>query len=163
MTLQDYKQYDIVLLISLGIGAAVMTNIIRDIISNIKDKLESDNDSGDTSGSVSSPFHTRRAYFCWITREEEFDWFRLVIDDVVKKDKHGAIEFHNYCTTLHEKGDARSAVIAALQSLNYAKIGIDIISGTCVKAHFGKPNWYNVYKHIALNHPNQRIGKSHMS
>ncbi|KAF8673270.1 hypothetical protein HU200_048824 [Digitaria exilis] len=159
LTAQDYKQYDTVLLVSLGIGVAAMISIIRDIIDNIKEP-ESDLESGATiNNSMSSSFPTRRAYFCWITREEgSFEWFREVMDEVAEKDKHGVIEFHNYCTSLYEKGDARSAVIAVLQFLNYAMNGVDVISNTRIKTHFARPNWYNVYKRIALNHPNQRVG-----
>lgn len=163
LTAQDYKQYDTVLLVSLGIGVAAMISIIRDIIDNIKEP-ESDLESGATiNNSMSSSFPTRRAYFCWITREEgSFEWFREVMDEVAEKDKHGVIEFHNYCTSLYEKGDARSAVIAVLQFLNYAMNGVDVISNTRIKTHFARPNWYNVYKRIALNHPNQRVGKFHV-
>ncbi|VAI10298.1 unnamed protein product [Triticum turgidum subsp. durum] len=96
---QDYKQYDIVLLVGLGIGATPMISIIKDII-----------------------------------------------------------ELHNYCTSVYEDGDARSALIAMLQSLNHAKNGVDIVSGTRVKTHFARPNWRNVYKRIALNHREQRVG-----
>ncbi|KAI7730183.1 hypothetical protein M8C21_022736 [Ambrosia artemisiifolia] len=65
---------------------------------------------------------------------------------------------HNYCTSVYEEGDARSALITMLQSLNHAKNGVDVVSGTRVKSHFAKPNWRSVYKRIALTHTGQRIG-----
>ncbi|KAF2911135.1 hypothetical protein DAI22_11g154800 [Oryza sativa Japonica Group] len=34
----------------------------------------------------------------------------------------------------------------------------DVVSGTRVKTHFARPNWRNVYKRIALNHRDQRVG-----
>ncbi|MCD7458476.1 hypothetical protein HAX54_038351 [Datura stramonium] len=43
-------------------------------------------------------------------------------------------------------------------SLHHAKNGVDIVSGTRVKSHFAKPNWRNVYKRIALNHPEAKVG-----
>ncbi|CAD6253696.1 unnamed protein product [Miscanthus lutarioriparius] len=158
---QDYKQYDIVLLVGLGIGATPMISIIKDIINNMK-QLDGDLEAGsgaDTSASSMASFRTRRAYFYWVTREQgSFEWFRGVMDEVAETDKKGVIELHNYCTSVYEEGDARSALIAMLQSLNHAKHGVDVVSGTRVKTHFARPNWRNVYKRIALNHQNQRVG-----
>ncbi|RLM59019.1 hypothetical protein C2845_PM18G08360 [Panicum miliaceum] len=159
---QDYKQYDVVLLVGLGIGATPMISIIKDIINNMK-MLDGDLEAGagstnDASVSAAS-FRTRRAYFYWVTREQgSFEWFRGVMDEVAETDKKGVIELHNYCTSVYEEGDARSALIAMLQSLNHAKHGVDVVSGTRVKTHFARPNWRNVYKRIALNHRDQRVG-----
>lgn len=73
-------------------------------------------------------------------------------------DQEHVIEMHNYCTSVYEEGDARSALITMLQSLNHAKNGVDIVSGTRVKSHFAKPNWRHVFKSIALNHTGARVG-----
>ncbi|KAK3231553.1 hypothetical protein Dsin_003434 [Dipteronia sinensis] len=78
------------------------------------------------------------------------------IKDHFKTRRAYVIELHNYCTSVYEEGDARSALIAMLQSLNHAKNGVDIVSGTRVKSHFSKPNWRNVYKRIALDHTDSR-------
>ncbi|KAL6654762.1 hypothetical protein ACP70R_008227 [Stipagrostis hirtigluma subsp. patula] len=157
---QDYQQYDVVLLVGLGIGATPMISIIKDIVNNMK-KLDGDLESGaggaDTS--VSPPFRTQRAYFYWMTREQgSFDWFRGIMDEVAEKDEKGVIELHNHCTSVYEKGDARSALITMIQSLNQAKGGVDVVSGTRVRTHFGRPNWNNVYNRIAGNHRGQRVG-----
>ncbi|WOK97465.1 respiratory burst oxidase [Canna indica] len=173
---QDYKKYDVVLLVGLGIGATPFISIVKDIVNNMK-QLESlglldgddlENGSGGGQRRSSSPaaasvsatsFKTRRAYFYWVTREQgSFEWFRGVMNEVAETDKKGVIELHNYCTSVYEEGDARSALIAMLQSLNHAKHGVDVVSGTRVKSHFARPNWRNVYKRIALNHRDQRIG-----
>ncbi|KAH7578483.1 hypothetical protein JRO89_XS01G0387400 [Xanthoceras sorbifolium] len=108
---------------------------------------------------IKEQFKTRRAYFYWVTREQgSFDWFKGVMNEVAELDHNNVIELHNYCTSVYEEGDARSALIAMLQSLNHAKNGVDIVSGTRVKSHFAKPNWRNVYKRIALNHTDTRVG-----
>jgi hypothetical protein len=39
---------------------------------------------------------------------------------------------HNYLTSVYEEGDARSALIAMVQSLQHAKDGVDIVSGSKV-------------------------------
>ncbi|XP_020106739.1 respiratory burst oxidase homolog protein C-like [Ananas comosus] len=191
---QDYKQYEVVLLVGLGIGATPSISILKDIINNLR-QLESqsssnnnvggggddhddgssnsnntnsnDNDGNDdlesggrrAAAAAASSFRTRRAYFYWVTREQgSFEWFRGVMNEVAENDKKGVIELHNYCTSVYEEGDARSALIAMLQQLNHAKHGVDVVSGTRVKSHFARPNWRNVYKRIALNHRDQRIG-----
>lgn len=156
---QDYKQYDVVLLVGLGIGATPMISIIKDIINNMK-RLNGDIESGDPGGvGASASFRTRQAYFYWVTREQgSFEWFRGVLDEVAAADEKGVIELHNHCSSVYEDGDARSALIAMLQSLNFAKHGVDVVAGTRVKTHFGRPDWRKVYKRIALRHVGQRVG-----
>ncbi|KAK3183300.1 hypothetical protein Dsin_030586 [Dipteronia sinensis] len=179
---QDYKQYEVVLLVGLGIGATPMISIVKDIVNNIKameeEELALENGSAASTATATPPrssspfnssssgprrikdhFKTRRAYFYWVTREQgSFDWFKGVMNEVAELDHNNVIELHNYCTSVYEEGDARSALIAMLQSLNHAKNGVDIVSGTRVKSHFAKPNWRNVYKQIALNHIDSRVG-----
>ncbi|XP_050224916.1 respiratory burst oxidase homolog protein D [Mercurialis annua] len=152
---QDYKKYDVVLLVGLGIGATPMISIVKDIINNMEDEesLERNNKAG------CSTFRTKKAYFYWVTREQgSFEWFKGIMNEVAEMDDKGVIELHNYCTSVYEEGDARSALIAMLQSLHHAKNGVDVVSGTTVKSHFAKPNWRQVYKKIALHHPDSRIG-----
>ena len=95
-----------------------------------------------------------------MTREQgSFDWLKGVMNETAEADHRGVIELHNYCTSVYEEGDARSALIAMLQSINHAKNGVDIVSGTRVMTHFAKPNWRSVYKRIALAHPQARVGE----
>lgn len=183
---QDYKKYDVVLLVGLGIGATPMISIVKDIVNNMKANEDDENalengerttttspspnaspltqkrktaGSGSGGGSGAGNFKTKRAYFYWVTREQgSFDWFKGIMNEVAEMDNKGVIEMHNYCTSVYEEGDARSALITMLQSLNHAKNGVDVVSGTRVKSHFAKPNWRTVYKRIALNHTNARIG-----
>ena len=83
------------------------------------------------------------------------------MNEVAEMDEKRVIELHNYCTSVYEEGDARSALITMLQSLHHAKNGVDVVSGTRVKSHFAKPNWRQVYKNIALHHADERIGQFH--
>ncbi|KAL8497337.1 hypothetical protein ACS0TY_020867 [Phlomoides rotata] len=176
---QDYKDYDVVLLVGLGIGATPMISVVKDIANNMKAIEEEENGVAvEEGGNGPSPppylssskrrknttssgheFKTRRAYFYWMTREQgSFEWFKGVMNEVAEMDHKGVIEMHNYCTSVYEEGDARSALIAMLQNINHAKNGVDIVSGTRVKSHFARPNWRAVYKRIALNHPNSTVG-----
>lgn len=157
---QDYKKYDVVLLVGLGIGATPMISIVKDIINNMKSE-DNNLESGLTvnNNNKNSSFKTRKAYFYWVTREQgSFEWFKGIMNEVAEMDEKRVIELHNYCTSVYEEGDARSALIAMLQSLHHAKNGVDVVSGTRVKSHFAKPNWRQVYKRIALHHPDSRIG-----
>ncbi|KAI3445360.1 hypothetical protein Pfo_002025 [Paulownia fortunei] len=147
---QDYKKYKIVLLIGLGIGATPLISIVKDVLNNIKQQKD---------GDKIRPFVTRRSYFYWVTREQgSFEWFRGVMNEVAENDSDGVIEVHNHCSSVYEEGDARSALITMLQSLEHAKTGLDIVSGTRVKTHFARPDWRRVFKHVAVNHADQRVG-----
>lgn len=42
---------------------------------------------------------------------------------------------HNYLTSVYEEGDARSALIAMVQSLHHAKNGVDVVSESRVTKH----------------------------
>lgn len=154
---QDYERYDIVLLIGLGIGFTPFISIMKDISNNSKhlDDIE----SGAVGRAAKSSFRTRRAYIHWISREEgSWEWFNSVMEEAVETDKKGVIELHTYCTSVYAEGDARSALIATLNALSHAKDGVDVVSGSRVKTHFYRPNFRNVYRRIALNHRNQRVG-----
>ncbi|GMI82518.1 respiratory burst oxidase homologue D [Hibiscus trionum] len=161
---QDYMKYDVVLLVGLGIGATPMISIVKDIINNMKMEEDSVPGSALENGNYNKNnkgfnFKTRKAYFYWVTREQgSFEWFKGIMNEVAEMDEKQVIELHNYCTSVYEEGDARSALIAMLQSLHHAKNGVDVVSGTRVKSHFAKPNWRQVFKKIALHHPDARIG-----
>lgn len=160
---QDYKQYEVILLVGLGIGATPLISILKDVLNNIKQHEEIEEEmveNGYKNNFKRKPFATKRAYFYWVTREQgSFEWFRGVMNEVAENDKDGVIELHNYCTSVYEEGDARSALITMLQSLNHAKSGVDIVSETKVKTHFARPNWRNVFKHVAVKHTDKRVGK----
>lgn len=155
---QDYKQYEVVLLVGLGIGATPMISIMKDIVNNTR-ALDEEEEKAVGSSRVDD-FKTTRAYFYWVTKEQgSFDWFKEVMNEMAELDNRGVIELHTYCTSVYEEGDARSALIAMLQSLNHAKNGVDIVSGTRVKSHFARPKWRNVYERIASNHKHSRVGE----
>ncbi|KAM4113500.1 hypothetical protein ACJW30_04G000100 [Castanea mollissima] len=154
---QDYKQYEVVLLVGLGIGATPMISIMKDIVNNTRAMDEEEEKA--VGASRVDDFKTTRAYFYWVTKEQgSFDWFKEVMNEMAELDNRGVIELHTYCTSVYEEGDARSALIAMLQSLNHAKNGVDIVSGTRVKSHFARPKWRNVYERIASNHKHSRVG-----
>ncbi|KAI7724868.1 hypothetical protein M8C21_028176 [Ambrosia artemisiifolia] len=174
---QDYRKYDVLLLVGLGIGATPFISILKDLLNNIvkMEELEfqystsghsrrSDQSSGSADSSKVSPskkksLKTTNAYFYWVTREQgSFDWFKGVMNEVAELDQRGVIEMHNYLTSVYEEGDARSALITMVQALNHAKNGVDIVSGTRVRTHFARPNWKKVLSKTCTKHAGARIG-----
>ncbi|XP_072951105.1 respiratory burst oxidase homolog protein A-like [Typha angustifolia] len=172
---QDYKNYDVLLLVGLGIGATPFISILKDLLNSIIKAEEQDDAIADlypprgghvdlaTLMSITSRprriLKTTNAYFYWVTREQgSFDWFKGVMNEVAELDQRGIIEMHNYLTSVYEEGDARSALITMVQALNHAKNGVDIVSGTRVRTHFARPNWKKVLSKTCSKHPNAKIG-----
>ncbi|TXG51598.1 hypothetical protein EZV62_024122 [Acer yangbiense] len=145
---QDYIKYDILVLIGLGIGVTPFISIIKDIDDDGVQKTQFDQ----------GPLKT---YLYWVTREQSsFEWFRDVIKEISKPNlkQSAAKEMHNFLTSVHEEGDARSALLSAVQALHFARNGIDIVSRTPVWTHFARPNWFNVFSKLAQTHGGARIG-----
>ncbi|GLU05867.1 hypothetical protein SLE2022_229440 [Rubroshorea leprosula] len=170
---QDYRKYDVLLLVGLGIGATPFISILKDLLNNIvkmEEQADSLSDLSRTSdlslgsNDFTTPkrkkaLKTTNAYFYWVTREQgSFDWFKGVMDEVAELDQRGVIEMHNYLTSVYEEGDARSALITMVQALNHAKNGLDIVSGTRVRTHFARPKWKKVLSKLSSKHCNGRIG-----
>ncbi|KAL8503262.1 hypothetical protein ACS0TY_022120 [Phlomoides rotata] len=173
---QDYQNYDVLLLVGLGIGATPFISILRDLLNSTRqeDQIESNTEtsrSDDSSNSVASSYDTlsgkkklqkiRNAHFYWVTREcGSFEWFKGVMNEVAEMDHKGQIEMHNYLTSVYEEGDARSTLITMVQALSHAKNGVDILSGTRVRTHFARPNWKQVFYKVAAKHPCSTVGKT---
>ncbi|KAH7519339.1 hypothetical protein FEM48_Zijuj08G0025700 [Ziziphus jujuba var. spinosa] len=172
---QDYRNYDVLLLVGLGIGATPFISILRDLLNSSRaaedqtdsntetsrsdDSLNSFTSSNVTPGGKKKSQRTTNAHFCWVTREPgSFEWFKGVMDEVAEMDHKGQIELHNYLTSVYEEGDARSTLITMVQALNHAKHGVDILSGTRVRTHFARPNWKEVFAKIASKHPYATVG-----
>ncbi|KAJ7294654.1 hypothetical protein O6H91_21G005900 [Diphasiastrum complanatum] len=164
---QDYKKYDVMLLVGLGIGATPFISILKDLLNHIKiseQQTDLQADMGKTNDTlkVTRPRKVHgptNAYFYWVTREQgSFEWFKGVMNEVAEIDQKAVIEMHNYLTSVYEEGDARSALIAMVQALHHAKSGVDIVSGTRVRTHFARPKWDKVFSRLAATHTNARVG-----
>ncbi|XP_057507004.1 respiratory burst oxidase homolog protein E-like isoform X2 [Actinidia eriantha] len=176
---QDYRNYDVLLLVGLGIGATPFISILRDLLNNTRteDQIVQSTDSNTetsisdaslnsyTSSNTTSSSEkkksqrTKNAHFYWVTREPgSFEWFKGVMNEVAEIDHKGQIEMHNYLTSVYEEGDARSTLITMVQALNHAKHGVDILSGTRVRTHFARPNWKEVFNKIASKYPYATVG-----
>jgi respiratory burst oxidase len=98
---QDYRKYDVLLLVGLGIGATPFISILKDLLNNIV-KMEEHADSisdfsrsseYSTGSNGDTPrrkriLKTTNAYFYWVTREQgSFDWFKGVMNEVAELDQ----------------------------------------------------------------------------
>ncbi|KAK6925109.1 Ferric reductase transmembrane component-like domain, partial [Dillenia turbinata] len=152
---QDYIKYDIIMLIGLGIGATPFISILKDIV----DGLQYPNFN---HMNEEEPYNTKtpcKAYLYWVTREQgSFSWFREVMKDIwAKNQRQDVVEMHNFLTSVYPKGDARSAVISAIQAFQHAKKGTDIVSQTPVCTHFGRPNWFEIFSNLISRHQGAHI------
>ncbi|XP_074560640.1 putative respiratory burst oxidase homolog protein H isoform X2 [Curcuma longa] len=175
---QNYDKYDILLLIGLGIGATPFISILKDLLNNVKFndtaeivrskflnllltyailiQMEINQNDDVNDFKVTGP---QRAYFYWVTREQgSFEWFKGVMNEVAESDHNNIIDMHNYLTSVYEEGDARSALIATVQALQYSKSGVDVVSGSRIRTHFARPNWRKVFSDLANAHKASRIG-----
>lgn len=159
---QEYKNYEFILLVGLGIGVTPLISILKDVLNNIKQQKDLEEgviDNG-RKNKKGKPFATKRAYFYWFNRYQgSLEWFKGTVNEAVDNDMEGVIEVHNYCSSLYEEGDAQSAFISWLQSLHYDKKGVDIVSRTRIKTYSSRPNWHNVFKRITDIHPHKTVGK----
>ncbi|XP_009799187.1 respiratory burst oxidase homolog protein E isoform X1 [Nicotiana sylvestris] len=171
---QDYQNYDVLLLVGLGIGATPFISILKDLLNNSRseEQLDSNTETSASDDSWTSyasssaassgkkkSIRTKSAHFYWVTREPgSFEWFKGVMNEVAEMDHKGLIEMHNYLTSVYEEGDARSTLITMVQALNHAKHGVDILSGTQVRTHFARPKWKEVFSKIASKHPYSTVG-----
>nr|DAD43441.1 TPA_asm: hypothetical protein HUJ06_001671 [Nelumbo nucifera] len=86
---QDYKEYDVLLLVGVGIGATPLISIVKDVLNNIKQQNDVEEGAVEAGSKANKkkPFATKRAYFYWVTREQgSFDWFRFrgILNEVVE-------------------------------------------------------------------------------
>ncbi|GLT47493.1 hypothetical protein SLA2020_211880 [Shorea laevis] len=153
---QDHVKYDIILMIGLGIGVTPFISILKDI-GDKECLLNIYQAACEKCRITTSPL---KAYLYWVTREQSsFDWFKDVMKEIAEtKQRQSVIEVFNFLTSIYQEGDARSALISVIQALYLANHGIDILSQTPVRSHFGRPNWFDIYSKLAQRHRGARIG-----
>ncbi|CAK9314461.1 unnamed protein product [Citrullus colocynthis] len=83
---QNYKNYDILLLIGLGIGATPMISILKDVLNHSKTNAPK-NTRKNSLHTDRAPKVPKRVYFYWVTKtQESFEWFKGVMNDVAEYD-----------------------------------------------------------------------------
>lgn len=159
------------LLVGLEIGAVSLISVVQDIIFNIN-AIEMEENDLEEGFSINNPqqkvaskdgkhnLRTKKAYFYWLQKElSSLDWCGGIMnDEMTRMGKKGVLEMHNYITMMQEEDDLYCGLINMLRSFYHARTGIDIVSGTLLRTHFGKPSWRTIYKEVAINHPNDKVG-----
>ncbi|KAJ6699051.1 RESPIRATORY BURST OXIDASE-like protein E [Salix purpurea] len=112
---QEYRNYDVLLLVGLGIGATPFISILRDLLNNTRaaenqmdsntENSRSDDSSNSyasssmTPGSKKRTQRTTNAHFYWVTREPgSFEWFKGVMDEVAEMDHKVRQKVSNPCS-----------------------------------------------------------------
>ncbi|XP_020089541.1 putative respiratory burst oxidase homolog protein H [Ananas comosus] len=80
------------------------------------------------------------------------------MDDVAESDHNHIIEMHNYLTSVYFEDNERSALLAMAQELRHAKNGVNVVSESRIRSHFGRPNWRKVFSNLANAHKCSLIG-----
>ncbi|KAG5386958.1 hypothetical protein IGI04_038427 [Brassica rapa subsp. trilocularis] len=99
---QDYRSYDVLLLIGLGIGATPFISVLKDLMNNSRDEQilnefsRSDFSWNSYTSSYTTPTPTStqggekkavKAHFYWVTREPgSVEWFRGVMEEISDMD-----------------------------------------------------------------------------
>ncbi|XP_052179764.1 respiratory burst oxidase homolog protein F-like [Diospyros lotus] len=152
---QDCLKYDILVFVGLGIGVTPFISILKGIFKCLQKPVHGHHCVGTMAKCPSN------AYLYWVTREQcSLQWFGDVMKEISSRKEQdvNVIEMHNFLTGAYQAGDARSALLSAIQALCYAKNGIDIVSHTRVQTHFGRPNWPKMLSTLARRHEGARIG-----
>uniref|UniRef100_M8AXE5 FAD-binding FR-type domain-containing protein n=1 Tax=Aegilops tauschii TaxID=37682 RepID=M8AXE5_AEGTA len=83
---QNYKQYDILLLIGLGSGVTTFFSILKDTLNNIKSSDEVESTHGPEVVSFKNNWPAK-AYFYWVTGEQgSFDWRKGLMNEIAERD-----------------------------------------------------------------------------
>ncbi|XP_023007323.1 putative respiratory burst oxidase homolog protein H [Cucurbita maxima] len=148
---QSYEDYDVLLLIGLGIGATPMISILKDLLNHIK------TNDPHSAGAQKLP---QKAYFYWVTKEQaSFDWFKGVLDDVAEYNQDNIIEMHIHLSCVYKEGDVRSVFITMLQKIQQSRgEQVDVLSGSRTRTNFGRPDWEKVFARLASVHKGSEIG-----
>ncbi|XP_057517305.1 respiratory burst oxidase homolog protein A-like isoform X1 [Amaranthus tricolor] len=154
---QDHVKYEVVVLIGLGIGATPFISVLKDIADKLQSPLNSNQINKRYSDFSKGPL---KAYLYWVTREHgSLGWFKDAMKEISQANqKQRVIEMHNFLTSVHKSGDARSVFLTIIQALYFAKTGLDVFSQTQVPTHFSRPNWFTVFSNLALRHVGSNIG-----
>uniref|UniRef100_A0A803L384 Ferric reductase NAD binding domain-containing protein n=1 Tax=Chenopodium quinoa TaxID=63459 RepID=A0A803L384_CHEQI len=70
----------------------------------------------------------KKRLWLWNAKDMMLQGLRMLNMYMVNYDLQNVIAMHNYLTSVYEEGNARSALIQMVQSLQHAKNGVDVVS-----------------------------------
>ncbi|XP_065056844.1 cytochrome b-245 heavy chain-like [Rhopilema esculentum] len=138
----DVFNYPVCVCVGAGIGVTPFASILKSIWYKYQ--------------SSSPDLKVTKVYFFWICPDTNaFEWFTDLLQSLEtqmeEKNLQGFLEYHIYLTRGWDNDQARN--IAMHQGSQR-----DVITGLQQKMNFGRPNWAQIFKGIADNHPRTDIG-----
>ncbi|KAM9316728.1 NADPH oxidase 3 [Gastrophryne carolinensis] len=133
--------YEVSVCIAAGIGVTPFVSVLKSIwynccVQNRMKKLE-------------------KVHFYWLCRSTHaFEWFidllRSLEERMSQQQKSHFLSYHLFLTGWDDDQVAHI-------SFHYDS-NLDVITGLRDKTHYGRPCWHKEFRHIAENHPSNRIG-----
>ncbi|XP_060531820.1 dual oxidase 2-like [Cylas formicarius] len=141
---QDWRKYDVSVLIGGGIGVTPFASILKDV------------------GFVGSKakMSCRKVYFIWVSRtQKQFEWLVDIIRDVENSDLNNFISCHIFITQFYEKFDLRTILLYICEK-HYQRISNkSLFTNLRAVTHFSRPAFPQFFKTVHFLHTSaKRIG-----
>lgn len=136
---EDVFDYDVSVLIGMGIGVTPFASILKTIWYRIN--------------SPSAPVDLKKVHFIWVCRDKEsFEWFQDLLSILEEEYIDNFLEIHSYLTEKFDSSDVKNIL------LNDGENGKDVITGLRSKTTYGRPNWDHIFENLRNTHPATDIG-----
>eukprot|EP00112_Aurelia_sp_Birch-Aquarium-sp1_P009789 Seg2125.5 transcript_id=Seg2125.5/GoldUCD/mRNA.D3Y31 product="Cytochrome b-245 heavy chain" protein_id=Seg2125.5/GoldUCD/D3Y31 len=138
----DVFNYSVCVCVGAGIGVTPFASILKSIWYKYQ--------------SSSAEMKVTKVYFFWICPDTNaFEWFtdllQLLEHQMEEKGMQGLLDYNIYLTRGWDQNQARNIAL-------HEDSDRDVITGLQQKMNFGRPNWDQIFKGIADNHPKTDIG-----
>ncbi|XP_026480710.1 dual oxidase 1-like [Ctenocephalides felis] len=152
---QDWHKCDVAILVGGGIGVTPFASILKDIV--YKSNLQKENVK-------------KKVYFLWVTRtQRQFEWLVDIIRELEQTDINETVVVHIFITQFYKKFDLRTILLYICETQFQKTAGRSLFTGLRAVTHFGRPDFYQFFKHIGQIHQSARnigvftCGPPHMS
>ncbi|ELR18264.1 cytochrome b245 heavy chain, putative [Acanthamoeba castellanii str. Neff] len=153
----DIFKFETVMLIGAGIGVTPFASILKTIRFRLEAALQ-DGGVGSSDGRLRSaaPISVTKVYFYHIVREKNaFEWFFEVLVALENDNVNNFLEIHTYLTSVKSLDEARRLV----GEDDAAVFGDrDPVTGLRTPAHYGRPNFDEIFRTVADLHPEEHVG-----
>ncbi|KAH9929095.1 NADPH oxidase [Epithele typhae] len=137
----DFLDYETVLLVGAGIGVTPFASILKSIWYRMN------------NFNTSKPTRLSKVYFTWVIRDfGSAEWFHSLLHAIEEQDTQNRIEINIYLTARIKEEDMNNIIV---QDVGAEK---DAITSLRAPTHFGRPNWDRVFSSIAEKHPETDVG-----
>uniref|UniRef100_A0A8C9STW7 NAD(P)H oxidase (H2O2-forming) n=1 Tax=Scleropages formosus TaxID=113540 RepID=A0A8C9STW7_SCLFO len=136
---QDWKNFEVSVLVGGGIGVTPFASILKDLAFNFSAKFK---------------FQCKKVYFIWVTRtQRQFEWVSDIIRDVEEMDTQDLVSVHIYITQLAEKFDLRTTMLYVCERHFQRVLNRSLFTGLRSITHFGRPPFLSFLTSLQEVHP----------